>query len=190
MLTGAAVPEVVISCHSASGCVQAVALGLPGGGVADEGVQRVPVEGGLGRAVGSLDGAERALDPGCGGRPLYRRPVLRARAVAVGLGGRVGGERVEREALALVSTVAPPIVVVFRVPAVAAAGLLVLVLLPPLVEDVPDELHAASTAAAAATAGSASSIRRPFRPFSRVSDLIIAFLLRSWTAAGPCAGGR
>jgi len=36
----------------ASGCVQAVALGLPGGGVADEGVERVPVEGGLGRAVG------------------------------------------------------------------------------------------------------------------------------------------
>jgi hypothetical protein len=41
--------------------------------------------------------------------------------------------------LLLVSTVAPPIVVVFRLPAVAAAGLLVLVLpLPPLVEDVPD----------------------------------------------------
>ena len=63
--------------------------------------------------------------------------------------------------LLLVSTVAPPIVVVFRLPAVAAAGLLVLVLpLPLLVEDVPDELHAASTAAAAATAGSARNICR------------------------------
>jgi hypothetical protein len=49
--------------------------------------------------------------------------------------------------LLLVSTVAPPIVVVFRLPAVAAAGLLVLVLVlvPPLpLLDVPDELHAAS----------------------------------------------
>ena len=48
---------------------------------------------------------------------------------------------------ALVSTVAPPIVAVFRLPAVAAAGLLVLVLppvLPVVEEEVPDELHAAS----------------------------------------------
>ena len=44
--------------------VQAVALVLSGAGVADEGVERMPVEGGLGRALGSLDGTERARDPG------------------------------------------------------------------------------------------------------------------------------
>jgi len=76
--------------------------------------------------------------------------------------------------LALVSTVAPPIVVVFRLPVVAAAGLLVPVLPLPLVEDVPDELHAARMAEAAATASTASSIRRRFGAFWRVSDLIIA----------------
>jgi hypothetical protein len=50
--------------------------------------------------------------------------------------------------VALVSTVAPPIVVVFRLPAVAAAGLPVLV--PPpeeAPEVVPDELHATRAAA-------------------------------------------
>jgi hypothetical protein len=50
----------------------------------------------------------------------------------------------------LVSTVAPPIVVVFRLPVVAAAGVLVPVLPLPPVEDVPDELHAARIAEAAA----------------------------------------
>jgi hypothetical protein len=93
--------------------------------------------------------------------------------------------------LLLVSTVAPPIVVVFRLPAVAAAGLLVLVLpLPPLADDVPDELHAASTAAAAAMAGTASSIRRRFGAFSRVSDLIIAFSFAPGPARAPAPGGR
>src|SRR6185437_13090530 len=58
--------------------------------------------------------------------------------------------------LAVVSTVAPPIVAVFRPPAAAAAGLLPPPLLLPLLEEVPDELHAARTAAAAATASSAS----------------------------------
>src|ERR1700745_522982 len=53
--------------------------------------------------------------------------------------------------LALVSAASPRIVVVFGLPAVVATGLLVLVL-PPVEEEVPDELHAASTAAAAATA--------------------------------------
>jgi hypothetical protein len=76
---------------------------------------------------------------------------------------------------ALVSTVTPPIVAVFRLPAVAPAGLLLLVLPLPLAEDVADELHAARTAAAAATAASASSIRRRSRACRRVSDLIIAF---------------
>jgi len=63
--------------------------------------------------------------------------------------------------------------VVFRLPVVAAAGLLVPVLPLPLVEDVPDELHAASIAEAAATASNASSIRRRFGASWRASDLII-----------------
>src|SRR6185312_7642205 len=91
--------------------------------------------------------------------------------------------------LASVSTVTPPIVAVFRLPAVAATGLLVLVLPLPLVEDVPDEPHAASTAAAAATAGSASSIRSRFGAFSRVSDLIIAFSFAPGPARALAPGG-
>jgi hypothetical protein len=50
---------------------------LPGRGVADEGVQRVPVEGGLGRAVGALDRGERARDAGRG----YRAAARSARSV-------------------------------------------------------------------------------------------------------------
>ena len=65
---------------------------------------------------------------------------------------------------ALVSTVAPPIVAVFRLPPVAAAGLPLLVPPLPLPEDVADELHAARTTAAAATASSTSSLRRGLQP--------------------------
>src|SRR5690349_17925928 len=102
-----------------------------------------------------------------------------------------GAKEYSVKPLLLVSTVAPPIVVVFRLPAVAAAGVLVLVLpLPPLAEDVPDELHAASTAAVAATAGTASSIRRRFGASSRVSDLIIAFSFAPGPARAPAPGGR
>ena len=46
--------------------VEAVAFGLAGLGVADVGVQRVPVVGGLGGAVGARDRAERADDAGSG----------------------------------------------------------------------------------------------------------------------------
>ena len=176
----------------AAGRVQAVALGLPGGGVADEGVQRVPVEGGLDRAVGSLDGAERARDPGCGSRSLDRRPVLRARPVAVGLGRRVRGERVERETLAAGQYCRAADRGGFqgalgRRDRTASAGAAAAL---PLAEDVPDEPHAASTAAAAAMAGSASSIRRRFGAFSRVSDLIIAFSFAPGPARAPAPGGR
>jgi hypothetical protein len=77
---------------------------------------------------------------------------------------------------------------VFKLSAVAAAGLLVpLSLVLPLVEDVPDELHAASTATAAAMASSAGTIRRRFRASSRVSDLIIAFPFLM-DPPGPCTG--
>ena len=92
--------------------------------------------------------------------------------------------------LLVVSTVAPPIVAVLRLPAVTAAGLpvLVLVLLPPAAE-VPDELHAARIAAVAAMAGSISSIRRPFRAFGRVSDLIIASSPSFLDRPGPLRRG-
>ena len=150
-----------------AGCVQAVALGLPGGGVAGEGVQRVPNVPVTPDAVAG---------PVAGGQFCAHVPLQ------LDLVGVSGANEYSVNPLALVSTVAPPIVAVFRLPAVAAAGLLVLVLLlPPLVEDVPDELHAASTAAAAATASMASSIRRRFRASSRVNDLIIALSL----APGP-----
>jgi hypothetical protein len=92
--------------------------------------------------------------------------------------------------LALVSTVAPAIVVVFRLPAVAAAGLL----LPDeeeegVPEGVPDELHAVTTAAAAAAAGRANSIRRRrSRALGRTSDLIIVFSFAAWMWPGARAG--
>src|SRR5712691_3437524 len=73
--------------------------------------------------------------------------------------GVSGANEYSVKPLALVSTVAPPIFVVFRLPTAAAMW----PLLPPE-EGVPDELHAASAAAAATTAGSASSIRRRPRP--------------------------
>jgi hypothetical protein len=102
--------------------------------------------------------------------------------------GVSGANEYSVKPLASVSTVAPPIVVVFRLPAVAAAGLPVLVLLPPA-EDVADELHAASTAAAAATASRASSIRRRFPASRRVSDLIIAFSFAPEPPRAPAPGG-
>src|ERR1700761_7052643 len=83
-------------------------------------------------------------------------------ALQLDLVGVSGANEYSVNPLALVSTVAPPIVPVFRLPALAAAGLLVLV--PPPVEELPDELHAATTAAAATTASSASSIRTRLGP--------------------------
>ena len=109
-----------------AGRVQAVALVLPGGGVAGEGVQRVPVEGGLDRAVGSLDGAEGARDPGCGGRPLTGGQLVAQVPLQLDVVGVSGAKEYSVKPLALVSTVAPPIVAVFRLPAAAAAGLLLL----------------------------------------------------------------
>src|SRR6185437_13742113 len=94
--------------------------------------------------------------------------------------------------LAVVSTVAPPIVAVFRPPAAAAAGLLLPpLLLLPLLEDVADELHAARTAAAAATASSTSSIlRRRLCDSARATDLIIAFSFAHGPTRAPVPGGR
>ena len=125
---------------------------------------------------------DAVADPFTGGQFCAHVPLQ------LDLAGVSGANEYSVKPLALVSTVAPPIVAVFRLPAVAAAGLPVLVL-PPPVEDVPDELHAASTAAAAATASTASSIRRRFRASSRVSDLIIAFSFAPGPARAPAPGG-
>ena len=74
-----------------AGQVKAVALGLPRSSIADVGVQRVPVVGGLLRPVGTGDHAERPGNAGAsGGRSLDRRPEVGARAVPVGLGGGSG----------------------------------------------------------------------------------------------------
>src|ERR1700722_15193338 len=73
--------------HTARG-VQPVALGLAGRLVSDVGVERMPVVGGLGRAVRPRDRAERSRQARHGGRwPLYRRPERRTRPVAL-RGGR------------------------------------------------------------------------------------------------------
>jgi hypothetical protein len=101
--------------------------------------------------------------------------------------GVSGAKEYSVNPLALVSTVAPPIVAVFRPPAAAAAGLPLLLL--PLEEDVADELHAASTAAATATASSASSLRRRrFGAPSRLSDLIMLSPLAPGAARAPVPG--
>src|ERR1700730_18802911 len=80
--------------------VEIVAAGLAGGGVADVGVQRVPVVGELVRAAGAGDRGDLARQA-CAGRggAGYRGPVRGAAAVAFRAGRGVGGERVEREAL-------------------------------------------------------------------------------------------
>src|ERR1700758_2843313 len=62
--------------------------------------------------------------------------------------GVSGANEYSVKPLLLVSTVTPPIVAAFRLSVVAAAGVPVLVLLPPplpVAEDVADELHAART---------------------------------------------
>src|SRR5580700_2524688 len=107
----------------AAGDVKAVAVVLPRGGVAGVGVQRMPVVDRLGPAAGPRDRRELAGHAGaCGRRSLDRGPDPGARAVAVRLRGRVRRERVQGEALALVSTVAPPTLAVFSVLAVDAGA--------------------------------------------------------------------
>jgi PAS domain S-box-containing protein len=90
---GDLVPEAAVQ-------VQLVAAGLAGRRVANVGVQRVAIVGGLGRAVGPLDRAELAGYPWGGrDRALDRRPVGRTRSVAHRLGGGIRREPVQREAL-------------------------------------------------------------------------------------------
>src|SRR5438477_1042254 len=72
--------------------VEVVAPGLAGSGVADVGVQRVPVVSELLRAVASLDRADPAWHAGVGrGGAGHRGPVHGAAAVALGRGRGVGG---------------------------------------------------------------------------------------------------
>ena len=154
----------------------------------------MPVEGGLDRAVGALDRAERARDaaavtgPVTGGQFCAHVP-LHFDVVDVS-----GANEYSVKPLLLVSTVAPPIFAVCTVPAAAAAGLLVLV--PEdegdeVPEGVADELHAARAAVAAAAAGSTSSIRRRrLRAPGRVSVLIITFSFATGPARAPAPGRR
>src|SRR4029450_5230363 len=78
--------------------VEAVSLGLARGVIDGIAVQRVPVVGGLGGAIGAGDGAELATHalPGLHG-PGYRGPDLSAGPPAFRRGGRVRGERVQGE---------------------------------------------------------------------------------------------
>src|SRR6185437_5552206 len=175
---GAAEPDAVSACHSPPNALTPLPVSVPGP------VSLTKVYRGCPSKVAWAEPSERLIVPSLpvrpaaavtgpftGGQTAAQAP-LQSDVVVVS-----GANEYTAKPLASVSTVTPPIVAVFRLPAVAATGLLVLVLPLPLVEDVPDEPHAASTAAAAATAGSASSIRRWFGAFSRVSDLIIAFSL-------------
>ena len=124
----------------AAGRVQAVALVLPGSGVAGERVQRVPVERGLDRAVGALARAERAVDLGAVTGPLTGGQFCAHVRLHFDIVGVSGANEYSVNPLALFRTVAPPIFAVFRPPAAALWPLL-----PP--EGVPDELHAAGAAA-------------------------------------------
>src|SRR5690242_15248754 len=84
----------------AAGGVDAVALVLARGLVAGEGVQRVPVVGGLLAAVGPGNGAERAGHAGAGGhRARDHRPEGQAGTLALGRGRGVDGEPVQDHAL-------------------------------------------------------------------------------------------
>ena len=88
--------------------------------------------------------------------------------------------------LLLVSTVAPPIVAVFTLPAAGAAWPLLPPEEPP--EEVPDELHP-TTSAATAVAGSANSIHgRRLRAFGVARDLSIAFSFAGACPAVPARG--
>src|SRR6266487_906747 len=78
--------------------VEVVAPGLAGGRIADVGVQRMPVVCELLGAVGSPDRANPARHAGAGRDGAgHRGPVRCTASVALGCGGGVGGERVERE---------------------------------------------------------------------------------------------
>src|SRR5690348_16288258 len=92
--------------------------------------------------------------------------------------GVSGANQYKVKPLLLVSTVAPPMLAVFRLPAAGAAWPLLPPEEPP--EEVPDELHPTTSAAAAAAAGSANSIHgRRLRAFS------VTYRLAAWTKPLP-----
>jgi hypothetical protein len=176
---GAAVPEVVTSCHRPPAAFRPLPLACPGA------VSPTKVYSGCPSKVACVEPSERVIVPNV--------PVTPAAVTGPVTGGQFcaqvplhfdvvdvsGANEYSVKPLLLVSTVTPPIFAVCTVPAAAAAGLLVLV--PgdegdEALEGVADELHAARAAAAAAAAGSTSSIRRRrLRAPGRVSILIITF---------------
>src|SRR5580704_6251481 len=180
---GAAVPELVTSCHTPPAAFRPLPLACPGA------VSPTKVYSGCPSKVAWTEPSARLIVPNV--------PVTPAAVTGPVTGGQFcahvplhfdavdvsGANEYSVKPLLLVSTVTPPIVAVFTVPAAAAAGLLPLVPLP--AEEVADELHAASTAAVAATASTASSIRNRFRAPGRVSDLIIALSFAPGPAGVP-----
>ena len=98
-----------------AGQVETVALGLPRSGVAHVGVERMPVVGGLRRAIRAGDRGQLAGDARPGGRwSLHRRPVVAHDPLQLDLVAVSGPNQYTVKPFALVSTFAPPIVVVFR----------------------------------------------------------------------------
>ena len=130
--------------------VELVAVGLAQGAVAEVGVQRVAVVGRLLGAARPLDRAEPSGDPGTGRGPAGDRwPVGGTRPGALGAGRVSGANQYSVRPLALVSTVTPPMVAVFKVtpaPTAAAGGP------PALAAATPSRTKAAAeTATTAAT---------------------------------------
>src|SRR4029077_317146 len=165
----AALPEVVISCHSPPAAFRPLPLVCPGA------VSPTKVYSGCPSKVAWVEPSDRLMVPNVpltpdavagpfsGGQFCAHVP-LQLDVVEVG-----GANEYSMKPLALFSTIAPPISAVFRLPAAAACVLLP----PPDGEGVPDELHAATTAAAAAAASRASSTRRRrLRALGKASDLI------------------
>src|SRR5690242_8000558 len=168
---GAGEPDAVSACHTPPNALTPLPVSVPGP------VSLTKVYRGCPSKVAWAEPSERLIVPSVPARPAaaVTGPFTGGQAAAQAPSQSdvvlvSGAKEYTAKPLASVRTVAPPIVAVFRLPAVAATGLLVLVLAPPLVEDVADEPHAASTAAAAATAGRASSIRRRLGASSRVSE--------------------
>ena len=161
-LLAGAVPEVVTSCHSPPTAFRPLPLACPGA------VSPTKVYSGCPSKVAWTEPSDRLMVPNVPVTPAaVAGPVTGGQFCAhvplqLDLVGVSGANEYSGKPLALVRTVAPPIVAVFRLPAVAAAGLLL-----PLAEDVADELHAARTAAAAATAS--SSADRPVLPAGRAT---------------------
>jgi len=156
---GAAVPEVVISCHRPPAAFRPLPLFWPGA------VSPTKVYSGCPSKVAWTEPSARLI--------VLNVPVTPAAVTCPVTGGQFcahvplhfdvvdvsGANEYSVKPLLLVSTVTPAIVAVFTVPTAAAGGLLAL-LPEDEGEEAPAELHATRAVAAATAAGSARSIRK------------------------------